>query len=63
MKILRIATYWSTEEAECVYHLLDEIKVAVWAHYGQDILNMHHEQQEQQSMEEIDEELNDDIPF
>jgi hypothetical protein len=29
MKILRITTHWSAEEAECVYQLLDEFKADV----------------------------------
>jgi hypothetical protein len=41
MKILKITTHWSAEEAECIYQLLDELKDAIWQSYGEDILKMH----------------------
>ena len=41
MKILRIPTYWTPEEADCVYQLLDELRAAVWNSYGEEITAMH----------------------
>lgn len=41
MKILRIPTYWTPEEADCVYQLLDELRAAVWHSYGEEITAMH----------------------
>ena len=41
MKILKITTYWSAEEAEGIYQLLDELKDAIWQSYGEAILEMH----------------------
>lgn len=38
MKILKITTYWSAEEEESIYQLLDELKDAIWQSYGEDIL-------------------------
>jgi len=36
MKLLRITTHWSAEEAECVYQLLDEFKKALWQSYDEE---------------------------
>jgi hypothetical protein len=53
MKRLKITTYWTAEEAHCVYQLLDELKSAVWESYGEDILKMFNEiQLEQQKNED-----------
>jgi len=63
MKILRITTHWSAEEAECVYQLLDEFKEAIWQSYGEDILEMHKKRQlEKQASDEL-EDFNDETPF
>ena len=63
MKILRITTHWSAEEAEYVYQLLDEFKEAIWQSYGEDILEMHKIRQlEKQASDEL-EDLNDEAPF
>jgi hypothetical protein len=63
MKILRITTHWSAEEAEYVYQLLDEFKEAIWQSYGEDILEMHKIRQlEKQASDEL-EDFNDETPF
>lgn len=41
MKILKITTHFSTEEADCLYQLMDELKEAIWRSYGDDIIEMH----------------------
>ena len=43
MKTLRITTHWTTEQAEDIYTLLDDLKSAVWQSYGEDIVTMHRE--------------------
>jgi hypothetical protein len=63
MKILKIATHWSAEDAELVYQLLDELKEVIWLNYGQEITQMNQHRHEQQQNHEIDDEFNDDIPF
>jgi len=40
MKTLRITTHWTTEEAEDIYMLLDDLKTAIWQNYGEDIVTM-----------------------
>jgi NTP pyrophosphatase (non-canonical NTP hydrolase) len=63
MKTLRITTYWTAEEADCIYQLLDELKSVVWENYGEEILEMHRAiQVEQQTNNEI-EDFNDELPF
>ena len=41
MKVIKITTHWSPEQAEDIYRLLDELKSAVWQSYGDDIIKMH----------------------
>ena len=43
MKTLRITTHWTTEQAEDIYTLLDDLKSAIWQSYGEEIVTMHHE--------------------
>ena len=37
MKTLKITTHWTTEEADGIYRLLDDLQCAIWESYGQDI--------------------------
>lgn len=62
MKILKITTYWSPEEADCIYQLLDELKEVIWAAYGEDILKMHQEIRDEKT-EAQSEDFNDEIQF
>jgi len=63
MKILKITTHWSTEEAESIYQLLDEFKDAIWQSYGEDILEMHETMRlEKQDGDEL-EGCNEGTPF
>jgi hypothetical protein len=34
MKTLRITTHWTTEQAEDMFTLLDDLKTAIWQSYG-----------------------------
>ena len=63
MKILKITTHWSAEEAEGIYQLLDELKDAIWQSYGEDILEMHKTMQleKQDGSEYLG--PNDELPF
>lgn len=62
MKTLRITTHWTTEEADCIVQMLEEFKIVVWEHYGDDIVEMHREiHQEQQKGKSG--EFNDEHPF
>lgn len=41
MKIMKLTTYWSAEEANTVYEFLEVLKDAVWDAYGDKIVAMH----------------------
>ncbi|WP_428352966.1 hypothetical protein [Methyloprofundus sp.] len=43
MKTLRITTHWTTEQAEDIFTLLDDLKIAIWQSYGEDIVTMNRE--------------------
>jgi hypothetical protein len=62
MKTLKITTYWTTEEADCIYQLLDEFKSVIWQHYGEDIMKIHKDIASQQQHEQSDD-FDDNIPF
>jgi hypothetical protein len=63
MKILKITTHWSAEEAEGIYQLLDEFKDAIWQSYGEDILEMHKTMQLEKQDSDEHEDFNDETPF
>tara|TARA_R110002072_G_C7952105_1_gene533287 strand:+ start:3006 stop:3197 length:192 start_codon:yes stop_codon:yes gene_type:complete len=63
MKTLRITTYWSPEEADSIYQLLDEFRTAIWQSYGHDIQKMHEEIRIEQQKYEEEHEVNDELPF
>ena len=48
MKILKMTTHWTTEEADCIYRFLDEFQCAIWESYGNDIALLYQAQQEEQ---------------
>jgi hypothetical protein len=62
MKTLKITTHWTTEEADCIYQLLDVFKSAVWECYGEDIVEMYREIENEQKNQE-DGEFNDEMDF
>ena len=48
MKILKMTTHWTTEEADCIYRLLDEFQSAIWESYGKDIEQLYQTHREEQ---------------
>ena len=48
MKILKMTTHWSTEEADCIVRLLDEFQSAIWESYGKDIEQLYQDYREEQ---------------
>jgi hypothetical protein len=61
MKILKIPTHWTPEEADCIYQLLDELKAAVWQSYGEEITDMHKAIWKEEQRRRKDE--NNNLPF
>jgi hypothetical protein len=61
MKVLKMTTHWTTQEAAVVYEALGLLKTAIWESYGSDIREMHiNIAQDQKEMEE---QFNDAIDF
>lgn len=65
MKTLKITTHWTTEEADYIFNVLGELQSMIWESYGDDLAQMYQQMsEEQQNRElEVEETLNDEIPF
>ena len=63
MKTITFVTHWTTEQAEDIYLLLDEIKSAIWQSYGEEIIKIHQEKSTETLLEEEKEPFNDELPF
>jgi len=66
MKTLRITTYWTTEQAEDMFTLLDDLKTAIWQSYGEDIVTMHRKiafEQKKEGENREDDEFKDESFF
>lgn len=61
MKTLKITTHWTTQQAEDIYMLLEELKSAIWESYGEDITELHRDIAIEQ--EEREESFNDELLF
>jgi len=63
MKTLRITTYWTAEQADCIYQLLGDLRVVLWEHYGDEIAALYEEVRIEQRELENSVELNHELPF
>ena len=67
MKTLKITTHWTTEEADGIYRLLDDLQCAIWESYGQDIEQLYQPYREEQLERNIEREKETlpwgEIPF
>jgi len=67
MKILKMTTHWTTEEADYLYRLLDEFQSAIWEQYGKDIEQRYevHREEQWKLKKERESEVSsfDEIPF
>lgn len=63
MRILKITTHWTPEEADCIYQFLDDFKEALWQHYGEEIIEMHKTILDEQQAVSEEQSLDDEIPF
>ena len=61
MKVLKITTHWTAEEAACVYEALDTFKTAIWESYGNDITKMYTDIANEQNQESY--QFNDELDF
>jgi len=62
MKTLKITTHWTPEEADCIYQFLDDFKSVLWENYGEDMVQMHKANQDEQQLCR-EETFNDELPF
>ena len=63
MKHLKITTYWTPEEADCIYQLLGEFREVIWQHYGDEIVKMHHAIHDEQQSSDAERGFDDEIAF
>lgn len=67
MRILKIRTWMTPQEAETLCHLLSEIQGTIHQEYGEEIAEMHREIQRQQEEKRQSQPeptpFNDEIPF
>lgn len=67
MKILKMTTHWTPEEADCIDRFLDEFRCAILESYGNDIELLYQTQREEQLRIKIEREREasplDEIPF
>jgi len=62
MKIIRIPTFWTAEQADTIYEFLGELRTAVWHEYHEDIEPLYDEGRNQ-TLENTDIGLDDDVKF
>lgn len=62
MKILRIPTFWTAEQADTIYSFLGDLQAAVWQEYHEEIRQMYDEVKEQ-AKSNANENWEDDIEF
>ncbi len=67
MKFTHLRPHWTTDEAACVLEFIDELRDMLWASYGDQIIEMHIQQECAPSSpydeQDFTHDLNDDIPF
>ena len=63
MKILKITTHWTPEEADAIYQFLDNYKEALWQSYGEDIVQMYKTTRDEQLGDYEETAFDDEIPF
>ena len=65
MKVTRLTTYWTLDEAATVIDFLDMLRDALWETYGEQITEMHREACDNriQDINQREPEFDDDIPF
>ncbi len=47
MQILKIPTYWTAEQADCIYEFLGDLRAAIWEQYDGEIDRLYDELREQ----------------
>ncbi len=65
MKVTRLTTYWTVDEAATVIDGLDRLRDALWETYGNQITQLYREAYDDrfQDPNQCELEFDDDIPF
>ncbi len=65
MKVTRLTTYWTIDEAATAIEFLDILRDALWETYGEQITTMHREAYDNrfQDINQCELGFDDDIPF
>ncbi|MGB5297740.1 MAG: hypothetical protein WBN48_03315 [Thiogranum sp.] len=65
MKVTRLTTYWTIDEAATAIEFLDILRDALWETYGEQITEMHREAYDNlfQDINQCELGFDDDIPF
>ncbi len=63
MKTLKITTYWTAEQADCIYQLLGDLRAVLWDHYGDEIAEMYEAILIEQKEHAASVEVNLELPF
>ena len=61
MKLTQLKTYWDADDAFAVILLLDELRDVLWTAYGDEIIKLQLEKQNQD--DQLDPGFNDEIGF
>ncbi len=62
MKIIRIPTFWTAEQADTIQEFLGELRAAVWQEYGEDIYKIY-DDMATEAQQSIENDLDDDSTF
>jgi len=65
MKVTRLTTYWTIDEAATAIEFLDILRDAFWETYGEQITEMHREAYDNrfQDINQCELGFDDDLPF
>ncbi len=65
MKVTRLTTYWTIDEADTAIDFLDRLRDALWETYGEQITKMHREACDDgiRDINQREFEFDDEIPF
>jgi hypothetical protein len=63
MKTLKITTYWTAEQADCIYQLLGDFRSELWEHYGDEIAELYEQMRVEQQEYQDSTEINHELPF
>ena len=65
MKVTRLTTYWTLDEAATAIDFLDRLRDALWETYGEQVITMHREAYDNrnQHLDQCELGFDDDIPF